>query len=141
MKVLIIDESINNMGGVERILSTIANNLSNQNQVYVISKYKTNTSSFYDYKDIIVIHYLYDLTRNLSKRFKKNSLLYYLLKIVEKIKECIQIKLKMLYFMMEYRNVKTIVFGRVFMALEFLPFIFVVPFGHLVNNVCPEYKC
>lgn len=123
MKILLWDECINNMGGVERILSTIANCLSKNNEIIVISKYKTRNEPFYQYSDEIKIHYLIDLTKNWSVKLKKKGLLFYIIRLVEKIREFICNKVKAIYYMKKYSKVNVIIFGRVFMAVDYLPLI------------------
>ncbi len=123
MKILLWDECIDNMGGVERILSTIANSLAKNNNVVVISKYKTRNEKFYQYNEKVQIHYLIDLTKNLSVKCKDRKVLFYFLKVFEKIKAFIVNKFKTFYYMKKFSDIDVIIFGRVFMAIEYLPFI------------------
>ena len=60
MYIIIIDESVDKMGGVERTICTLANKLNENNTVEIISKYKSRNNTFYKYNNDIKIDYLYD---------------------------------------------------------------------------------
>ena len=68
MKIYLIEEGIDRMGGVERVISTIGNGLSSEYPLNVISFYKTAKSPYFKYNSNIEITYL---SKANFKLFKK----------------------------------------------------------------------
>ena len=58
MNIYLIDEGIDRIGGVERIVSILANDFANENKVKVISEFKNRKNPFYEYNSKIEIEYL-----------------------------------------------------------------------------------
>lgn len=122
-KIWFIDESLDRMGGVERIISTLSNNLIEKYDVEAISLIKSNTKTYFDYKDKIKINYLYDKSNLLSKKLKKYKIIYYSLRIFEKTIQYLSIKIKAPIYGTKINPEDIVIYGRVETALEFLPFV------------------
>ena len=120
MYIIIIDESVDKMGGVERTICTLANKLNENNTVEIISKYKSRNNTFYKYNNDIKIDYLYDNRQQKSKKFKNKNIKYYYCRIFEKIKEYSCIKLKFKKNLPKLKKADIIIFGRVFIAIDFM---------------------
>lgn len=107
--IYIIEESIDKMGGVERIVSTLSNSFADRNHdVTVISFYKSSDKPFFSYN------------KNVKREY-----------LVENAKDC-KIKNKLNYFRLikkwkiiskNIKNDDTIIFGRVSVAAKILPII------------------
>lgn len=123
MKVVLIDESLDRVGGVERVICTLANNLINKHNVEVISEFKTKKEPFNKYDTSIKIKYLINEEHSITNRMKEKNLLYYLARIYEKIKKKILLSRKVKQEMVHIEDEDVLVFGRVFTALDFLPII------------------
>jgi GalNAc-alpha-(1->4)-GalNAc-alpha-(1->3)-diNAcBac-PP-undecaprenol alpha-1,4-N-acetyl-D-galactosaminyltransferase len=106
--IYIIEENIDRMGGVERIVSLLSNHLSMYNDVTVISVFK-NDLSFFEYDKNIKRVYLSN--EKFSKSRIPNKLKYLLL--VFKIKNICK----------KINSNDTVIFGRVPVSIKFLPFI------------------
>ena len=123
MKIVIIEQDIDVMGGVERIISTLANSFSEQNEVFVISEHKNSENTFFKYKSNIKIYYL--IKRIKYNRFeRKNS------SIINKIWDYISTKRDeyITYYISKdindvLKQADCIIFGRVQVALKFIPYI------------------
>ena len=76
-KIYFIDESLDKMGGVERIINTLSNDLVKKYDVELISLYKSNNETYFKYDDNIKINYIYNKSNLVSKKYKKNKPLYY----------------------------------------------------------------
>lgn len=109
-KIYIIEESINKMGGVERIVSFLANNFAEEcNNVNVISIFKDGNEPFFKYNKSINIYYF--CNRKKDNLRINNRLLY--------IKNLFKIR----NFCKNIDNNSVIIFGRTSVATKFLPFI------------------
>ena len=123
MKVFLIDESLDRVGGVEHVICTLANMLINKYEVEVISEFKTKKTPFYKYNDKIKINYLINEENSKTIQMKNKSWLYYFMRLFEKIKKKTLINNKINEILKKINKDDTIVFGRVFTALDFLPII------------------
>lgn len=105
--IYIIEENIDRMGGVERIVSLLANYFSEQNKVEVVSVFK-GSSTFFEYDKDVKKRYLS------HKKFSKkiNNKLKYLFLMPKIIKFCNRIKKE-----------DKVIFGRINVAIKFIPFI------------------
>ena len=97
--------------------------IEDKNDVEIISKNKLVQTSFYKYDTRIKKTYLFNQIDKKYKKYRINSIKYNLYKLYDKIQHKIT-----KYFIMkkkidDYKNVDVIIFGRVFIALEFLPFM------------------
>lgn len=124
MKIVFIEKDIDVMGGVERIINTLANEFSKIYDVNVVSEHKNNINTFFKYDDKIKIHYIQDRMKSNSKNKKCNNPIllkvkklinslsdYYIYKLLnDEIYDCIV-------------NSDCIVFGRVNTALNFMPLL------------------
>lgn len=122
-KIWFIDEGLDKMGGVERVLNTLVKELKNDYNIQLVSLYKTNFKPYYDYGSNIKIKYLYDKSKLVSKKVKKIKFIYLFFRLIEKVWEKIQIKVKIPLYIYKIKKDDIIVFGRVSTALEFLPYI------------------
>ena len=109
MKIYIVDNNIDEMGGVERILSTIANRLSKEHyDVNVISIYKTKNTPFFEYDTTIKRNYFVEIM-NCNKVIHKPNRFT----IKRKIKELCK----------EIQEDDIVIFGRVEVSIRFLPYL------------------
>jgi len=120
MKIMFIDESINRVGGVERIISTLSNRLVINNDVDVVSIYKSSENPFYSYNSKINIKYLIDSQNYKSMKLKRKNILYYFYRFFEKLKDKFIKNSKIKEIIGDFDNYDVIVFGRVFPTLDFL---------------------
>ena len=120
MKILIIDENISRFGGVERVISTLANGLSEKCEVDVLSEYRSSYLPFYNYDSKININYLLDLRELKSMKIKNKNLQYYYFKVIDKIYKKIEINIKIRKAISDFNNYDYIIFGRVFTAVDFM---------------------
>lgn len=120
MKVLFVDESINRIGGVERVISTLANRLSFNNEVEVVSVYKSTNSPFYNYNENIKISYLIDSRKYKTNKLKSKNLKYYFFRIFEKLKDKVILNKRINKIILNFNDYDVIIFGRVFTAIDFL---------------------
>lgn len=122
-KLWFIDEGLDRMGGVERILNTLSNDLVNEFDVELISVYKSRKEPYFKYDNRIKIHYLYDKSNLFSRKYKSNKLIYYSIRLIEKIIEKITITIKSYKYSKLVSKNDYVVYGRVDTALIFLPHI------------------
>ncbi|WP_139453551.1 glycosyltransferase family 4 protein [Campylobacter armoricus] len=90
MKILIMDIDITLKGGVARVVSNLANALSNTHQVDILSVYKKN-ELFFEIDKEINIYFLNDkeqkyTSKDIYRKYKYNVLLYLLFKLKFKYK-------------------------------------------------------
>lgn len=123
MKIVIVEQDIDVMGGVERIISTLANNLCKNNEVYVISKHKNRETTFFHYDDKVKIIYLKDKRKNSFFKRNKNN-------FFNKLSDYISYKFSNLIVHYINDDVKKIldsadciIFGRVDVYLDFISFL------------------
>lgn len=122
-KIYFIDEGLDRMGGVERVVSTLSNNLAEKYDVELISIYKSRKQPHFKYDEKIKINYIYDKTNLFSKRFKKVRPLYLSIRFFEIIIEKIIRRVSVSKYCKRITENDVVVFGRVPTALEFLPYI------------------
>ncbi len=122
-KIYFIDESLDRMGGVERVISTLANDFINEYEVSLISLFKSNQNSYYKYDDRIKSFYIFDRYKLNSKKYKKGELLYYINRFFEKIFEKIKLNFGIKKIVKKINYESIIVFGGVQTAIKFLPYI------------------
>ena len=108
--IYIIEENIDRMGGVERIVSILANYFINKNSVKVVSMYSNNNGSFFEYNKNIYKEYLYKKCNSRNKFVNKANFIF---KLRKKIKD----------FCSNLKDSDIIIFGRVSVAIKFLPYI------------------
>ena len=122
-KIYIIDECIDRVGGVERVICTLANKLVKDNDVTIISENKSRITPFYTYDKKVKIKYLDDKFVIKSSSLKNKNFIYYFYKVIEKINKKIIINYKIKKVAKELEIADVVVFGRVFTALDFLKYI------------------
>jgi len=123
MKIAIIDESIDRIGGVERVISTLANKLSETNDIEVFSEYKISDKPFYEYNKRIKINYLVNAMKQKTNKLNNKGIKYYYYRIFEKILINSKLKYNIKKNIDNLKEADVIIFGRVFTALDFLPII------------------
>ena len=122
-KIYFFEEGVDRVGGVERVISTLANEFSKKYKVNVISFYKTRKETFFKYNSDIDITYLSKRKRNKEKRNYKNKIIYYTIRILEKIKDITYLSYKIDSVMEKVNRNDIIICGRVDVALKVLPYI------------------
>ena len=121
MKIYFFEENIDKMGGVERIISTLANSLSSCYEIKVISLKKTRQSEFFKYNDEVEIIYIDKINylstwHNNKNIFKKKIYsLYYRINNL-----FLDSKKKKIFSNIKDEDV--LVFGRIQVALKWLPY-------------------
>lgn len=75
------------MGGVERVISTLANNLVDSYDVTMISFYKTRENCFFKYNNKVNIEYLTNQFNKKSDKYKNKTIKYYFWRVLEKTKD------------------------------------------------------
>lgn len=144
MRIFIIDEAIDKVGGVERIINTLANNLCKKYDVNVVSIYKTTDKEFYKYNDKVKIEYINNIKESLCIVEKSDSLLK---KIIIKCKRLVSIfntKKKLSEFSKKITKDDVIIIGRVRIAWKYVELfknakkIIVRDAIHLIN--CKNYE-
>lgn len=113
MKILIIDYCVDVVGGVERTLCTLSNNLVCDNDVIVLSENYFSQNSFYSYNDAVKKDYLFFFAGRDNTR----------LSIIKKVFRRIFLKSRIKKYLRLHKDVDVIIFGRVFVSLHFLPCI------------------
>ena len=118
-QIVFFEACIDEMGGVERVISTLANSLASEYKVKVISLYKTRPTPFFTYDERIERIYLRNDLK--SKKYNKKNIMYYIYKIAEKIyyKTIINYKKKKLAQKINKNDI--LIFGRISMAVEWIP--------------------
>lgn len=120
MRIIIIDEFIDGMGGVERIVNTLANNLSNSYKIELISIYKNSKYPFFKYKEEIKIKYL---IKDYKLFNESNNFLHYINRTITIIKDKLFLQRKIKRELEKIKKTDMLIFGRVGTALLFLPYI------------------
>jgi len=123
MKILIIDDCVDLVGGVERTINTISNELIKENQVEILSENRLVEKSFYNYNEKIKKFYLFNQLDYKSKKYKKYSLKFIYYKILEKLEQKYKKNKLIKQFFHLHKDYDIIIFGRVFICLDFLPVI------------------
>lgn len=123
MKVLFIDFALDKLGGVERVICTLANGLCDKNNVEACSVYKNSKNPFYKYKEEIRINYLIDNSSKPSTK-SKTKLGFYFYRTFEKVCEMFYINKRIKTFCTQkIPEFDVIIFGRTEVAIKFLPFM------------------
>lgn len=124
MKIVLIDEALDRVGGVERVINTLANTLCVEDyDVEVISEFKTSKKSFYEYDERIKKKYLFDERIYETGKARSKTFKYYTRKIFEKVQRRIVLPYKIKQVIDNLKDEDVLIFGRVFVALDFLPII------------------
>ena len=122
LKVYIIDEGIDRMGGVERVVSVLANEfVTHFDKVEVISEFKSSNKPFYDYNENVDFTYLISHIDKFVNKISKKSVLFYLLKLFERIIKKTILPIKIKKTIKKVNNSDVVIFARVQVALDFLP--------------------
>lgn len=122
-KVYIFEEGVDRMGGVERVVSTLANELSSSNNIEVVSFYKTREEEFFEYKDLVKLNYLTVQKHRKSEKVTFKSSLYYFFRIIEKITDYIILNMKLTEKCEEITSNDIVICGRIDVAIKIIPFI------------------
>lgn len=120
MKVYIVDEGIDRIGGVERIVSILSNNLNKNYDIEVISEFKNRKQPFYEYNKNIKITYIIKHINMLINKISKKGITFYFLKAVERIIKKTIMPMKIKSKIKNIKNTDIIIFARVQVALDFL---------------------
>lgn len=123
MKIFLVDVALYKLGGVERVISTLANYMINMYDVGVCSIYRHHEKPFYDYDKRVKLLYLIDLS-NAKSSMSKSKTRFYFFRAFEKIYEQLFFKKKIANFCEEYlMKCDTVIFGRTSTATLFLPYM------------------
>lgn len=122
-KVYIFEEGIDRMGGVERVISTLANNLVDDYNVNMVSFYKTREKPFFKYNNYIEIDYLTNQFNKRSDKYKVRTIKYYFWRVLEKLKDYIILNNKISEKAFEITNNDVVICGRIDVALRVIPFL------------------
>lgn len=122
-KVYVFEEGVDRMGGVERVVSTLANELSSSNNIEVVSFYKTREEEFFEYKDSVKLNYLTVQKHRKSEKVTFKSSLYYFFRIIEKITDYIILNMKLTEKCEEITSNDIVICGRIDVAIKIIPFI------------------
>lgn len=122
-KILIIDRCVDVVGGVERVICTIANELVGEYDIEILSEEKLVDESFFQYKKSIQKAYLYDRASGILCNKFQEGLLQSLNELFIKTMIKLTRRHRIRKFLKSHADVKTIVFGRTTIALHFLPII------------------
>ena len=120
MKITFVEQNIDGMGGVERIICTLANSFSKDNDVSIINEEKRNTNSFFPYDDKIKIYNILDFSKKHDDLFKNSKYFLIIIKIFQKAKR----KFIKLFLCDEIKRVlfgsDVIIFGRTTVSFKYL---------------------
>ena len=122
-KIYFIDESLDKMGGVERVINTLVNNLNDEYNIELISELKSMNNTYFTYPKDVKINYIYDKSNLFSKKFKFFRPLYLFIRLFEKAEENLKTYILAKNFSKKITKDDIVVFGRVPVALHFLPHI------------------
>ena len=136
-KIIFFEANIDEMGGVERVISTLANNLCDSNEIEVISLYKTRKTTFFDYNKNIKKTYLQSNLK--SKKYNSHSIRYFCYKVLEKIYRLTILKYKKNKISKHISKDDILVFGRISMALEWIPKYFDKNYNIIVRDASHYY--
>lgn len=122
-KVYIFEEGIDRMGGVERVISTLANNLVDSYDVTMISFYKTRENCFFKYNNKVNIEYLTNQFNKKSDKYKNKTIKYYFWRVLEKTKDYVFLNDKISEKINEITNNDVVICGRTDVALKVISFL------------------
>lgn len=120
MNIYLIDEGIDRIGGVERIVSILANDFANENKVKVISEFKNRKNPFYEYNSKIEIEYLIKNVDTKLNKISKKNIIFYFIKLIEKCTKKFVLPFKILKTIKNIKNDDVMIFARVSVALDFI---------------------
>ena len=118
-KIVFLDYNIDQAGGVEMVISELANRMCGRNEVTVISRMRTKEEPFFRYDEKVKKIYQIDERKNRTNAFKEKNLSYYALRFGWKIKEKIAKYNPSANIMKEIKNADVIVFARIPVFLDF----------------------
>lgn len=121
--IYIFEEGIDRMGGVERVVSTLANNLSKNYSVNVISFYKTAENPFFKYNKKVKIKYLLGNRNQKSKQIKKKSIVYYFYRAIEMLEDKVKLEQKIARTTRYINENDIVILGRLEVALHVVPYL------------------
>ena len=122
MSVYIFEENIDKMGGVERIVSLLANNLSSFYDVNVISLKKTKKEEFFDYKDTVKRIYIDEHNYLSGWHNNKNVLKKRIYSLYYRINNFfLKTKKKQIFNKINEKDI--LIFGRIQVAIKWMPYL------------------
>lgn len=123
MKIFLVDLALYKMGGVERVISTLANRMVDKHDVEICSLYRHNQKPFYDYDKRVGLRYLIDLS-NAKSSVSKSKAGFFFFRVLEKIHEQIFLNKKIEIFCRNHlMRCDAVIFGRTSSAVLFLPYM------------------
>ena len=136
-KIYFFEACLDEMGGVERVISTLANSFINEYDVETISLYKTRKESFFKYNEKVKRTYLQNALK--SNKYKKGSIIYLFYKVLEKLYRLTILKIKKKIIANKISNEDILVFGRISIAEEFIPKYFGINNKIIVRDASHYY--
>lgn len=122
-KILLIDYAIDKLGGVERVINTLAISLSELYYIDICSVYKYSESPFFNYPENINRRYLINLSKLPSTK-SKSMVAFIFFRSFEKIFEMTFYKKAIkTYCNQEINKYDVVIFGRTKAAVDFLPYM------------------
>jgi len=123
MKILFIDFALDKLGGVERVVSTLANELVQNYEVEICSIYRHSPRPFYKFDEKIQFNYLIDNSKLLSTKSNTKAG-FYIFRVFEKIYEMISFTNKLRKFCeTRFSEFDVVIFGRTTAAIIFMPYM------------------
>ena len=138
MKLYFFEENIDKMGGVERIISLLANNLSEYYETKVISLKKTKKEEFFSYYDRVERIYIDEHNYLSSWHNNKNIIKKKIYSLYYRFNNMLLLHKKKKLF----RNIKeddVLIFGRIQVALKWLPYL--KPKNKIIIRDANHYYC
>lgn len=126
MRLIFVENQLDSVGGVERVINVLSNRLSEKYEVLAVSKYKNTNKSFYDYSSKVKKMYLFD--DFLKYRYIRNNssikkAVYYILRFFDKFRFHFTLYKNKNKLINSINNNDCIIFGRVEIACEYLPLL------------------
>lgn len=123
MNIFFVDVALYKMGGVERVISTLANHMVDKYNVNVCSLYRHCETPFYEYDKRIKLDYLVDLSKAKSAG-SKTKIGFCFFRFFEKIFESFYVKRRICNFCRKILSkCDIVIFGRTNTAVLFLPYM------------------
>lgn len=123
MKVTFIEQNIDGMGGVERIICTLANELTESYDVAVINEIKRNKEPFFKYDEKVKIVNILDFSNDNCDKINNNFFLFYYKRIIQKFKSFILLRFLNSKIKKIISSSDIIIFGRTTVSFKYLKYI------------------
>lgn len=121
-RVLFIDQCVDLVGGVERIICTLSNELSKEYEIHVLSETKLVKKSFFKYSPRVKNYYLFDRTRQplLHDQTQGSFFIYKIAELAKRSFIALARPSRINEFFTEHSHYDVVIFGRTTIATHFL---------------------